>query len=365
MRVRTGYSFKTAVGHLSDVNARLREIEAIAAPITDRDSTFGFRRWRDLCAKEGIKAVYGAEIGVVQTLGEKKPTPNHWTFLAKKALRPLNELIYEATSNPGRDPSLTQAQALGADGVFKMVGERATPEIIANLRGAPDVFLALSPSTPKILVRAAREAGLKMVATSDNYYPDENDLEFYRTALGKRAGTQSYAMHIVSDDEWRKAVEWVASPEEIEFALGIRNGILEECNAELKNATLLKPERPATLRELCERGALRTGTNLNDPVYAERLERELRLIEDKGFEDYFHILSEIVNWSKERMIVGPARGSSCGSLACYLLNITAIDPIPFGLLFERFIDINRGGWKYKKELQSHGPFPPSLETQDD
>lgn len=341
MRIRTGYSFKTAVGHLSDVSDRLKAIGASAAPMTDRDSTFGFRRWRDICAKNQIKAVYGAEIGVVPVLGEKKPTINHWTFLAENALRPLNELIYEATSNPGRDPSLTQSQAVGAGGVFKIVGERATPEQIASLAGAPSIYLALSPSTPKMVAKTAIEAGIPFVATSDNYYPQESDLEFYRTALGKRASTQSYAMHILSDEEWHECVARVAAPEVRAAAIKNRDKILEACNAELKNATLLKPERPATLRELCERGAVRTGTDLSDPLYAERLDRELALIEEKQFEDYFYIIEDIVNWAKERMIVGPARGSSCGSLVCYLLNITTIDPVPYGLIFERFIDINR------------------------
>jgi DNA polymerase III alpha subunit len=92
---------------------------------------------------------------------------------------------------------------------------------------------------------------------------------------------------------------------------------------------------------MCVAGAKAKNVALTDPVYRERLARELAMIAEKKFEDYFYIVAELVNWAKERMIVGPARGSSCGSLVCYLLNITAVDPIPFGLLFERFIDITR------------------------
>jgi DNA-directed DNA polymerase III PolC len=80
---------------------------------------------------------------------------------------------------------------------------------------------------------------------------------------------------------------------------------------------------------------------LKDPVYAARLDRELELIHDKGFEDYFYLVWDLVQYAKSEMLVGPARGSSCGSLVCYLLRITEIDPIPYGLLFERFIDVNR------------------------
>ncbi|MFN9115581.1 MAG: DNA polymerase III subunit alpha, partial [Bacteroidota bacterium] len=81
--------------------------------------------------------------------------------------------------------------------------------------------------------------------------------------------------------------------------------------------------------------------DLSDPVYGERLNRELNLIAEKNFEDYFYLVGDACRWARKNMAVGPARGSSCGSLACYLLGITTVDPIPHGLIFERFIDVNR------------------------
>jgi DNA-directed DNA polymerase III PolC len=81
--------------------------------------------------------------------------------------------------------------------------------------------------------------------------------------------------------------------------------------------------------------------DLDDPIYAARFERELKLIEEKGYSDYFFIVHDLVKYAKKHMIVGPGRGSAAGSLICYLTGITTIDPIPFGLLFERFIDISR------------------------
>ena len=80
---------------------------------------------------------------------------------------------------------------------------------------------------------------------------------------------------------------------------------------------------------------------MEDNVYLERLHKELEAIHEKGFEDYFHIVANLVGWAKKEMMVGPARGSSCSSLVCYLIGITDIDPIPYGLIFERFIDITR------------------------
>jgi DNA polymerase-3 subunit alpha len=88
------------------------------------------------------------------------------------------------------------------------------------------------------------------------------------------------------------------------------------CNASLKKAELLTPEKPKSLRKMCEEGAKKYDVNLKDKVYKARLDKELQLIDEKKYEDYFYIIADLVNWAKERMIVGPARGSSCGSLVC-------------------------------------------------
>ena len=81
---------------------------------------------------------------------------------------------------------------------------------------------------------------------------------------------------------------------------------------------------------------------LDQDVYSDRFQYELDLIHNKGYDDYFLIVSDMIRFAKRNgVLVGPSRGSSAGSLVCYLLDITEIDPIQHNLLFERFIDINR------------------------
>lgn len=336
--IRTGYSFKTAVGHLEEVMDRLVKIKAKAAPICDRMSTFGFNRWTKLAGKVGLPPVYGVELAVVPALGEKKPIIDYWRFLAKDDLRGLHNLIAAATSNPGKEPSLLYRQAMAAEGVIKVTGERT---IIDQLdKKTKDLFVGLYPSTPVGLYKQAKKLGFKFLASCDNYFATEDDLEFYRVALGRNAGTQTYPMWILSDAELKEAL-WFASEQDVKAALKARDVALKSCTAKMKKATLLKPEVDKTLRQMCIDGAGVKGIDLTDIIYKERLEKELRLIDEKKFEDYFFIIADMVQWAKERMIVGPARGSSCGSLVCYLLDITAIDPIPFDLIFERFIDTTR------------------------
>jgi DNA polymerase III alpha subunit len=347
MIVRTGYSFRTAVGHLEDVAGRLNEIGWKYGPITDRCSTFGFNRWTKICDKHALTPIYGVELAVAVELGAKKPTLDYWTFLAVDDIKALHDLIWLATSNPGREPSLTYDQAENAEGVVKIAGPRCQ---INLLSGDELVFLGLSPATPRGLVRKWIANDWPLLAVPNNYFPRDKDREFYRVTLGRFADNQSYPQHILSDDEWYLAMDWLENVACVS-AVNNRDAQLKGSRATLKKATLLKPERPSSLLDMCHEGAKRLGVDLCNQVYAERLKKELDLIAEKQFEDYFYIIADMMAWSRQKMVVGPARGSSCGSLVCYLLGITSIDPLPYKLIFERFIDMNRGGWFLDPKLE--------------
>lgn len=337
MRIRTGYSFKIAAGKIDDVIKRIVDIGLESAPITDRCSTFGFNRWSKACEKNKLRPIYGVELGCVARWGDAKPTVDYWTFLAINSIQPINMAVEKATAGHDREPSITYDMALGFKGVIKIAGERVRPDLI---NPAKDLYVSLSPSMPAALYQKLSKKGIAFVASSDNYYPTIDDREFYRVMLGRGASSQTYPQHILSTEEWMNAI-WFASVEAKSNALKNARKIQAQCKAELTKADLLIPKKAKSLREMCLEGAKRTGTNLKDKVYKTRLDKELKLIEDRKFEDYFYIIADMITWAKKRMIVGPARGSSCGSLVCYLLDITTIDPIPFDLIFERFIDINR------------------------
>ena len=95
-----------------------------------------------------------------------------------------------------------------------------------------------------------------------------------------------------------------------------------------------------TLKEMCEKSL--AEMELKDEEYKSRLEEELSVIKEKNFASYFLVVSDMVNWAKQNeILVGPGRGSAAGSLVCYLLGITEVDPIKFDLLFFRFINPER------------------------
>ena len=341
MRIRSGFSFKTAVGHLDEVVDRLAETGRTVATISDRGSTFAFRRFRDACKKKGLKVGYGVEIGTMFKVTEKKPIINYFTFFAKESISSINELVRLSTIPPTKEPVLFLGNILDAKDVIKIIGERITLEQLPNFVGEPDTYMALSPSTPRVIVRQAIKQGIPLIAVSDNYYTNETDLEFYRVALGRRANTQTYAQHILSDEEWKIAVKFLVSDEEAEEAIKNRELAFSQLNADLVSGEMFDPESPKPLFDMCVDGANSLGINLDDSVYSDRLAEEIKIIKDKGFESYFYIVADIMQFARSKMVVGPGRGSSGGSLVCYLLGITAIDPIKYNTLFFRFLDPSR------------------------
>jgi DNA polymerase-3 subunit alpha len=95
------------------------------------------------------------------------------------------------------------------------------------------------------------------------------------------------------------------------------------------------------LRDMAEKGLERLG-KASDEVYRARLEEELAVIKDKKFASYFLIVADMINWAKgQEIMVGPGRGSAAGSLVCYSIGITDVDPIEYDLLFFRFINPER------------------------
>jgi len=339
MRIMTGYSYNHSVGHIEEVMDRIVECGYTVAPITDFASTFGFVRWRKLAKKKDLKPIYGVTLNVTTGPQDKKPPTAEVTFLAKENVAAIHDLIELATNQFRYTPLLTYEQVNRATGVVKIIGHRAALEHIVK---DEETYVALSPAVYRGYFVKAKALGFKFIKTSVNRYTNEGDRVLYETLMGINKSTQTYPQHILTSDEWLASVQ-KCRPDESDISEAVANEMLvaDQCNAELPQGTLLTPVKEKTLRQLCEEGAVRTGCDLTDPVYAARLDRELALIDDKGFEDYFYIVSEMIQWSKGHMLVGPGRGSSSGSLVCYLLGITMIDPIPWGLLFERFIDVNR------------------------
>lgn len=345
LRVRTGYSFRRAAGEPSEVIARIQKLGSKVAPITDTASAYGWVVWDDLCSKAGLRPVFGVELGVVPIL-EGKSTgrqPDFWLFIPHDELAPVNELIRVATMQARYNPILTIEQAYkAAESCTVIVGHKAQLNEEEWRNRPANMYMGVSPAMSIGHLNRARKHKWPLAATSDNRYPEAADKDFYRTLTGRNADNQLWPQHLLDDKEWAGACSHLdLTPAERKKAIANSAEILEGSRAGLRRAELPNVPKPQTLEQMCMAGAKKLGVPLKSKVYKERLTYELKLIQDKQFEDYFYIVADLCQWARKQMMVGPARGSSCGSLVCYLLEITTVDPIVHRLIFERFIDINR------------------------
>ena len=344
MIVRTGYSFRKAAGDIDEVISRLVETGATHAAICDTASTFGFLRWQKAAIKAGMTPVFGIELAVSDDRQAKKPSSDAWRFIAKETVQPINILANLATGQFRYQPLLSVRQAYDAD-CFKIVGPN--PYWMSNhdfdfVKPNDDTFMSLGPSSSKYVVHKALDAGWNFIAVSDNRFPRKEDAGFYEVLCGRNANMQTYDQHIQSFEEWVESVAHLNLPAEVlKSADDNLTYVMKSSTATLQKASLPKVDWPKTLRQLCEEGAKKLNCDLTDPVYKERLDRELEMISSKGFDDYIQIIADIMVFARARMRCGPGRGSSAGSLVCYLTGITTVDPIFHDTIFERFIDVTR------------------------
>lgn len=340
-KVRTEFSFRTAYGPIPKVVDRLKELGCTAAAMTDRASTFGHVQWIKACKAAGIKPMLGVELAMVADVspetGKTKQPINYVSIVARNndGLREIYEAVRLATAQTYYVPRLDYSWLHEcSDNVLVLLGNNPNLGLVPRHRS--NMFIEAHPATQGKVIEFAKSGHARLLPCSDNFYPDVSHRPLYEIIAGRERQNRVAAMHLVGKWDLLGEMDWLL--EEDFWSL---EGLAEQCNADLQPAKMVEVKAAKTLRQMCEEAAPSRSINLADPLYAARLTRELDLIHQKNFQDYFYVITDMVAFAKENMLVGPARGSSCGSLVCYLLGITDIDPIPYGLLFERFIDVTR------------------------
>lgn len=326
LRVRTEFSFRKTFGPVERVAARIAALGAPAAGIVD-GGTWGHVRWAKAAEKHGFLPLFGTELTVPQPDGRK---PSAWALARDTA-------AFYRFSSAARQPDVDMEQLFREhrEGVLRFAGAALSdPETFD--------FVDVNPASPLLVRRALRLAdatGKPLVLTSDNWYPAPEDYSAFMAICGQDRVTPQ---HILSLEELRAALPQL-SGNDFDTAVANTRDAAALCATQLRQAPIIRVE--GDLRALAEAGRQRRlalGHLKSWPQeYEERLQRELKVIEEKEFQSYFIVVADLVMWAKQRMLVGPGRGSSAGSLLCYVLGITEVDPIPHGLLFERFIDTTR------------------------
>lgn len=346
LNIRTGYNLKATFGHLEEIISKCDGYAGIADP----NSTFGHVKFAKECEKQNVIPIFGVRLAVsdLNPIGLRTPRyeNNEMTFIAtsQDSLQELYQLIDRAYQQFYYFPKITYEQ-LNSTSEELIVLSGIAP-VIGKIKRK--IYLQLSPDLPKNLFSLVKD--FEAVACIDNWYPRKKDKEAYESfAAGMfEMERKTTPMHILSKKEWFECF-----PELDEKVLNAAWNKKEElavkaCGVELPKAPMIvfdEKENPnKLLKRKCKIGAKKKEISLDGGKYAKRLKRELEIVKQKGFADYFLVVSDLVEYAKKEMVVGPGRGSAAGSLICFLIGITEVDPLKYGLLFERFIDINRSDW---------------------
>lgn len=211
------------------------------------------------------------------------------------------------------------------------------------------------------IMRLAADTNTKVVVTNDVHYARKEDQKyqslFLRVANDRETAAEIYdGCYFMSDAEIHAILDKQIGPDAASRCLQTTDEVADLC--EVISMPWHEPELPkiqippqyassaAYLRDLVKQGFARRGCDKFDAekqrIYKQRIKEELEVIEKKDFCDYFLILVDYISWCRQNgIIVGPGRGSACGSLVCYLIGITELDSIKYDLDFGRFLTIER------------------------
>jgi DNA polymerase III subunit alpha len=385
LHVHTEFSLLDGLGRIKDLvrEASAHGFDALA--ITDHGSLYGAMAFYQACRKVQIKPILGVEAYVARKSmydreGRSEQNYSHITLWAQdwEGYQNLCRIITESHLDgyyykPRLDRELLSKYStgiiagsaclggevakllevddfesarhlvgeyrdiLGADGFWLEIMDHGVPEQVA-----------LNPK----LVRLSRETGAGLVATNDLHYVRRDQHEAHDVLLCVGTGSNldtPNRLRFESDEFYLKtAAEMEQVFRDLPEALANSRRIAEMTDLQITFGELRLPHFPVPdgydvqswLRDECERGLRQRYGDISDDL-RQRLDYELKVIIDMGYAAYFLIVADFVRYAKEQGIATTCRGSAPGSVVTYTLGITPVDPIAYGLPFERFLNPDR------------------------
>ncbi|RUR83399.1 trans-splicing intein-formed DNA polymerase III subunit alpha N-terminal partner DnaE-N [Chlorogloeopsis fritschii PCC 9212] len=397
LHIHSDYSLLDGASQLPNLVDRAIELGMKAIALTDHGVMYGAIELIKICRSKNIKPIIGNEMYVINgdiTKQERRPR-YHQVVLAKNT---------KGYKNLVKLTSISHLQGVQGKGIFsrpcinkELLKEYREGLIVTSaclggevpqaiLAGKPDIarrvaqwykdvfgedyYLEIqdhgSPEDRIVnveIIKIARELGIKFVATNDSHYISCYDVEAHDALLCIQTGKL-----IIEDNRMRySGTEYLKSAEEMKqlFRDHLPDDVIEEAvSTTLEVADKVEPYNilgepripnypipsghtaDTYVEEIAWQGLLeklnRKSRNEIDQVYKERLEYELKMIQQMGFSTYFLVVWDYIKFARDNDIpVGPGRGSAAGSLVAYTMGITNIDPVHHGLLFERFLNPER------------------------
>src|SRR5438876_524097 len=388
LHLHTEYSLLDGAIRIKELMKKAAEFKMPAVAMTDHGNLYGAIEFYQEAQRAGVKPIVGCEAYIARRSHKDRPnsmreSAYHFTLLARDetGYHNLVKLISIAHLDgfhyrPRIDKELLAQHSAGLIGLSGCLASEVNSAIQANkidiakqsaaeyrdILGMENFFMEMHDHGMEeqrqcncVLPRIAKDLGVGLVAANDVHFLRRSDHAAHDVMLcigtGKMVQDENRMrykpeLYFKSAEEMREIFR--DFPEAIANTLKIAEG----CNLEIELGKSKYPEYPvpegisreAYLRDLGAKGLLeRYGDRAkSDPQLQQRLDYELGVLEKTGFISYILIVWDFIHFAKERCIpVGPGRGSAAGSLVAYVLGITDIDPLQYGLIFERFLNPDR------------------------
>src|SRR6266568_3006288 len=388
LHLHTEYSLLDGAVRMKELMKKAVEFGMPAVAVTDHGNLFGAIEFYQEATRAGIKPIIGCEAYVAPHSHKEKASSlreaaYHFTLLAQNdtGYRNLVKLISTAHLDgfhyrPRIDKELLAQYSEGLIGLSGCLAGEVNSAIQSNnidkakqgaaeyrdILGAENFFMELHDHGMEeqrrcnaVLPKIAKDLGLGLAAANDVHFLRRDDHDAHDVMLCIGTGKM-----VQDENRMRYTPElYFKSPAEMrelfkDFPEAISNtlAIGERCNVTIEFGKSKYPEYPVPegqtresyLRDLCYKGLEERYSERTkiDKQLRERLAYELGVLEKTGFVSYILIVWDFIHFAKGRGIpVGPGRGSAAGSLIAYVLGVTDIDPLQYGLLFERFLNPDR------------------------
>ncbi|OQX77500.1 MAG: DNA polymerase III subunit alpha [Bacteroidetes bacterium 4484_249] len=387
LHVHTQYSILDGAANIEKLIAKTKESGMNALAITDHGNMYGVLKFFNEAKKQEIKPIIGCEVYIAKDSRTKKEKSKgkqyyHLILLAKNKtgyhnLAKLTSLGYLEGFyyKPRIDKEILQKYSEGIIASTACLGGEV-PQAILNssddekaqeiIDWYKDVFkddfylelqnhgLADQKTVNESLLRLAQKNNLKVIATNDVHFINKEDYDAHDILIRLNTGSD---INDKKDNLHYSGQEYLKTPEEMAAlfpdhpeALSGTQEIVEKIEDYNIHSDIILPVFPLPeefnnedeyLKHLTYKGAEKLYPELTDEI-RERLDFELKVIKEMGFPGYFLIVQDFINKAREMDVtVGPGRGSAAGSAVAFCTGITAIDPIKYNLLFERFLNPER------------------------
>ena len=388
LHLHTEYSLLDGSIRMKELMKKAAEFGMPAVAMTDHGNLFGAVEFYQEAQRAGVKPIIGCEVYVAPGSHKDRPPSRresayHFTLLAENeaGYHNLVKLVTAAHLDgfhyaPRIDKEMLAARSEGLIGLSGCLAGEINSAIQANniekakqsaaeyrdILGAENFFVELHDHGMEeqrmcniALVHIARDLGIDLVAANDVHFLRRSDHEAHDVMLcigtGKMVQDES-RMRYLPELYFKSPAEMQQLFRDFPDAITNTLHVGERCHVGLEFGRSKYPEYPVPpgktreeyLRELCYQGLrARYGARAAaDSELTGRLEYELGVLEKTGFVSYLLIVWDFIHFAKEKGIpVGPGRGSAAGSIVAFVLGITDIDPLQFGLIFERFLNPDR------------------------